>query len=254
VNISNKGIRERIVERLSKFEILIGTPSAWRARRLGCYLDMYKTVYRLRVMGLRPRTILDIGANRGMFSRCCHFVFPRAEIYAFEPLRDCYRELLKLKNEIPRFECFSFALAERTGESFIHRSSYDFSSSLLDMGDLHKEAFPYSASEKLEKIEIRTLDQVLDGRNLERPLLVKIDVQGSEKFVILGALNTLERADYVVCEMSLRQLYKGQALFDEVYTMLLDAGFRFSGQTGELRHPKSSETLQIDGLFTREKQ
>ena len=54
--------------------------------------------------------------------------------------------------------------------------------------------------------------------------------------------------------MSFRSLYKGQALFDEVYRQLIDTGFRFCGQLGELQHPNSTEVLQTDGLFVRAKQ
>jgi FkbM family methyltransferase len=204
-------------------------------------------------MGLRPNTILDIGANRGMFSKCAYYIFPDASIYAFEPLKDCYEELCDLKGTVIKLECYNIALGDKPSEVFIHRSIYDYSSSLLEMDDLHKQAFPYTAGERLEKVQIQTLDAVLAGKRIERPLLMKIDVQGYEKFVFEGASETLKQTDYIVCEMSFRSLYKGQALFDEVYRLLIDAGFQFRGHIGEVQHPESTEVLQIDGLFIREK-
>jgi len=189
-----------------------------------------------------------------MFSKCAHYVFPHASIYAFEPLKHCYEELCELKKTITNIQCYNVALGADEQEGMIHRSSYDYSSSLLEMGDLHKEAFPYSAGARLEKVQVRTLDGILDDKALQKPVLMKIDVQGYEKQVLEGARRTLGQTDYVICEMSIRPLYKGQALFDDVYRHLVDAGFRFSGQVGELRHPKTSEVLQIDGLFVREEQ
>jgi len=248
-----KGLKNYIAEKLRKVLIILETPNALRARRAGCYFELYSSVYRLHAMGLRPLTILDIGASRGMFSRCAHYVFPAAAVYAFEPLRDCYENLANLKSVIKKFESYNVALGAENGETAIHRSSYDYSSSLLEMGELHKEAFPYSAGERLEKVEVRTLDGILKGKSLERPVLMKIDVQGYEKPVLLGARETLACTDYVVCEMSFKPLYKGQALFDEVYHHLVSSGFRFFGQVGELQHPDSSEVLQVDGLFIREK-
>ncbi|KRT62455.1 MAG: FkbM family methyltransferase [Candidatus Dadabacteria bacterium CSP1-2] len=242
-----------IGEKLRKLEILLNTPGAFKARIEGCYFELYKMVHRLYAMGLRPNTILDIGANRGMFSKCAYYIFPDASIYAFEPLKDCYEELCDLKGTVIKLECYNIALGDKPSEVFIHRSIYDYSSSLLEMDDLHKQAFPYTAGERLEKVQIQTLDAVLAGKRIERPLLMKIDVQGYEKFVLRGASETLKQTDYIVCEMSFHSLYKGQALFEEVYRLLIDAGFQFRGHIGEVQHPESTEVLQIDGLFIREK-
>jgi FkbM family methyltransferase len=245
-------LKRRLNERLTQVQIALDAPGALKARLAGCYFETYCMVYRLLAIGLKPRVILDIGANRGMFSRCAHYVFPDATIYAFEPLRDCYEKLRNLRSKIKKLECYNVALAGEVGEKVIHRSSYDYSSSLLEMEGLHKEAFPYTAGERLEKVQVNTLDGILHDRFLEKPILMKIDVQGYEKFVLLGAQRTLQQTDYVLCEMSVRPLYQGQALFDEIYRRLASSGFRFSGQIGELRHPKSSEVLQIDGLFIKE--
>jgi len=232
---------------------MIDTPGAFRARIKGCYFEFYRMAYSFSAMGFNPRTILDIGANRGMFTKCLNYVFPNAAIYAFEPLKDCFEELYALKKVVNKLECYNVALAEKSFETFIHRSSYDYSSSLLEMNELHKQAFPYTAGEQLEKIKVQTLDTVLNGINISRPLLMKIDVQGYEKFVLAGATETLKQTDYILCEMSLRSLYKGQALFDDIYQRITSNGFNFSGQMGESLHPNTKEVLQIDGLFVRRK-
>jgi len=246
-------LRKTISEKLNKLQIMLNTPGAFRARTKGCYFELYRMVYRLYAMGFRPQTILDIGANRGMFSKCANYAFPDTAIYAFEPLKNCYEELCELKSTISKLQCYNVALAEKSGEAFIQKSSYDYSSSLLEMEDLHKKAFPYTTGKRLEKVKVQTLDAILAEEHTERPLLMKIDVQGYERFVLDGARETLKQTDYIVCEMSFRTLYKGQALFDEVYHRLTNAGFFFCGQIGELQHPKSTEVLQIDGLFVRAK-
>ena len=212
---------------------------------------MYRLVYGFSSQGISPLTVLDIGANRGMFSRAIHYVYPKAKIFAFEPLHDCYNELKKLEKEIPELETFNTALADTIGETEIHRSSFDYSSSLLEMGEIHKTAFPHTSGETLEKIALNTLDNILQKKLLLRPLLMKIDVQGYEKFVLNGAVETLKQTDYIICEMSFQPLYKEQALFDVMYQLICNAGFRYAGQVGEMRHPQTSEVLQIDGLFVR---
>lgn len=245
-------MKRYVSDKLRKLQILMDYPNALKARQAGCYFELFSEIYRLSARGLKPSTILDIGANRGMFSRCAHYIFPGAMIHAFEPLHDCYTELSHLQNQIPNMVCYQIALGESDGEAVIHRSSYDYSSSLLPMAELHKQAFPYTASERLEPIPVRTLDGLLGTPPLPRPLLVKIDVQGYELPVIRGGWNVLSKADYVICETSFVPLYSGQALFEDVYGAMHALGFRFRGQLGELTHPKSKAALQIDALFVRE--
>ena len=246
-------LRKLIIDRLDKLKTVLDTPGVLRARLSGCRgLDLITMLFRLKAMGINPKTILDIGAYRGIFSRCAHYTFPDAAIYAFEPLTDCFKELSTLKKKIRKFECYNVALGEKRGETSIHRSSFDGASSLLEMASVHKQAFPSSADEQLETVRIEMLDTVLDKKALVAPVLMKLDVQGYEKFVLQGAEKTIEQTDFIVCEMSFVPLYEGQALFDEMYRQISDAGFRFSGQLAELQHPETTEVLQIDGLFIRD--
>jgi len=41
------------------------------------------------------RTVLDIGANSGQSARLYRYLFPRAAIFAFEPLPECYKRLMQ---------------------------------------------------------------------------------------------------------------------------------------------------------------
>lgn len=246
-----KKIKRWLINRIGKIQIILTTPGALHARLKGHYFEMYEMVSRLRQMGIMPKTILDIGANRGMFTKTSHYVFPDAKIYAFEPLANCYAELKALKTSIPGLETYEVALSDHAGETVIHKSNYDYSSSLMEMGDLHKEAFPYTAGVTTESIRMESLDGIFDEKDLQRPVLMKIDVQGYEKFVLDGAVKTLNHCDVIICEMSLSVLYKDQALFHDIYTQLIGAGFEYAGNIGELVNPKTSCILQVDGLFIR---
>ena len=39
-------------------------------------------------------TVLDVGANTGQFALEIHKILPQAMIYSFEPLKDCYEQLM----------------------------------------------------------------------------------------------------------------------------------------------------------------
>ena len=246
-----KVIKDRILNRIKQLVIILENPSSIKARISGCYFEVYCMLYRMKSMNINPKTIIDIGANRGMFSKTANYLFKDAKIIAYEPLKLCYSELEKLKKTIPSFECFNYAIGNKIEKSQIFRSSYDYSSSILKMEDLHKEAFPLSDKINIEDIEVTTLDKALFNKKLQRPIMVKIDVQGYENFVIEGAAKILEKTDILICELSFHKLYNNQVLFGDVYVQLKKMDFRFLGSLNELWHPQIFALLQIDGLFVK---
>src|SRR5215203_7296691 len=181
------------------------------------------------VASLGIRTVIDVGAHTGEFARMIKQVIPNAAIFSFEPLKDEFERLEQQMQNGASFVAFNCAVGDRNDTVEIHRSSYAQSSSLLPMASLHKEAFPTSASHTSEKVEVKRLDDVLRGFRLEPEILVKIDVQGYEDRVIAGATETLARAKAVIVEVSFRELYEGQPLFDGIFGMLSERGFKYMG-------------------------
>ena len=83
------------------------------------------------------------------------------------------------------------------------------------------------------------------------PILLKIDVQGYEDQVILGATRIMQQVDSIMIEMSFQPLYQGQPLFDEIYQLLISKGFTFAGNMDGLFSPLDGSILQSDGIFIR---
>ena len=242
-------IKNKLLRRLHQLIFIIENPDSLKARFSGCYFEIYNMLYRIKSMNIIPRTIIDIGANRGMFSKTSNYLFNNAEIIAYEPLQDCFKELQKMSRIIPSFECYNYAIGNKFEKGQIFKSEYDYSSSLLKMAKLHKKAFPVSDNMEIENIQITTLDKELLGRKLKKPILVKIDVQGYENFVIDGAREILRETDILICELSFYKLYENQSLFEDIYNQLKALNFRFFGSLNEILHPANSAILQIDGLF-----
>lgn len=195
--------------------------------------------------------IIDIGANIGLFSMFIHKIFPRASIYAFEPLRECY-EQLKLQGEnIKTIKVFNIALGDKKETTTIRKNSFAPSSSILEMSEKHKTAFPYTKTFKLDKVEMDTLDNILANKNLLN-ILIKIDVQGYEHKVLLGAQKILENTKIIILEVSFEKLYIGSSDFDEVYDMLKEFNFKYCGSWGQLNDPNNGKPLQQDAIFLKE--
>jgi FkbM family methyltransferase len=68
----------------------------------------------------------------------------------------------------------------------MHKNEFSDSSSLLEMADLHKQAFPFTARETLETVAVKRLDEAVEGLPLQDDILIKMDTQGYEDRVIAG--------------------------------------------------------------------
>ena len=119
------------------------------------------------------------------------------------------------------------------------------------MKSSHEEAFPFSKGGTIQEIDISRLDDIADQMILERPILIKMDVQGFEDKVILGGLQTIERADILIVELSLEVLYESQLLFDDMYKLLTSLGFKYQGNLVQLHSAVDGKIVQIDGIFVR---
>ena len=207
-----------------------------------------------KIMWLRNtqiQTILDIGANTGQFAKSIHQIFPQAILYSFEPLEDCYNELVNNFKEIPQFQAFNVALGDKTAQMEINCSQYSPSSSLLTMAEIHKNAFPYTQDQTLYKVDVVKLSDIANKLNLQKPILIKLDVQGFEDKVIAGGKDVIEQAELIIIEMSLEELYENQPLFDDIYKILVNLGFKYKGNYEQLHSPQDGRILQVDGIFMK---
>jgi FkbM family methyltransferase len=199
------------------------------------------------------KTVIDVGANRGQFAEYIHKLLPDARIYSFEPLKDCYDQLCKNMKGIPNFRAFQFALGDENKQRKMYCNDFSPSSSLLPMEELHKEAFPQTEHTTPEKIDIRRLDDISQELDIVENVLIKIDVQGFEEKVILGGDKVISRASVLIVETSFQSLYQGQYLFDAIYDMLRERGFRYMGGEEALKNPQDGSILACDSVFCRGK-
>jgi len=199
-----------------------------------------------------PQTVLDIGAHVGVYTERFHELFPEATIYAFEPLPKSYDLLAERVGSYSQIHSFNVALGNFDGEMEFYQNEASETSSLLEMSDIHKAAYPHTERETQTKVSVRKLDSYAKEMNLVSPVLAKIDVQGGELDVVKGALRTLEQVDMVIIETSFSELYEKQPLFVDVYKLMTQCGFIYSGSFNQLLHPVSRRVLQQDAIFLKD--
>lgn len=241
--------------RLASLLVDAVTPSFLRALLTWpCFsVTSFEMLQRLARQGIRAATVIDVGANTGQFAVAAAKILGCERVISFEPQPSCIGCLSKISKALPQIEVRPFALGERVGEVTIKINSHSHSSSILPLSARHLKAFPDAVESGEVSVSMLTLDKAFENEALKEPILLKLDVQGYETFVLKGAIETLNRIKYVVMETSFVPLYDGEATFLQLLDSMNQRGFRFVRPIGFLEDPKSNEILQADVLFVNEK-
>ncbi len=195
-------------------------------------------------------TVIDVGANRGQFALFALHRFPRARIVCFEPLPNAFQKLAQVVGHDPRISVQQCAIGAVEETLSLNVTRRDDSSSLFKPTYLQTHTFSNTNAVSSVDVAVRRLDDVIDTCSLSCPFLLKIDVQGFELEVIRGAERLLREDGDILVEASFAELYKGQALADEVVATLLSQGYRLRG-ISSLTHGLDGASLQGDFLFSR---
>jgi len=197
----------------------------------------------LKLDGYAPRTLLDIGANVGEFSRDFLQAFPDCVPTLIEPNPFCEEELARLP-----FERHMAAASSETGEAELFLSK-DW---LVTTGaSLYRENSDYFRDELLIQRTVPKvrLDDLLAGRRFD---FVKIDTQGSELDVLRGGETVLRQADYILLEVSVVEYNIGAPPAEDLLLQLISMGFVPADITEVHRMAEVREgILQMDMLFKR---
>lgn len=190
-------------------------------------------------------TVLDVGANKGQFAAFARRRWPRARLICFEPLPGPRKRLEGILGNSE--DVFAVALGNYDGEAEIHIASREDSSSLLPLGDGQRKLF-HMHELACVSVPVRRLDTVI-SKELVRPTLLKIDVQGYEFQTLQGSVGLLESIDAAYVECSFSEMYSGQVLADDVAKFLGDFGLVETGRFNLCRI--GGRDVQADLLFER---
>lgn len=196
----------------------------------------------------RFSSVVDVGANRGQFTLLMAGLCPDATILAFEPLIEPYRKLIEVTSAFPNVRTFNSAIGPLRADMAMNIAKRDDSSSLLPITDLQEQIFPNTGHQRTVDVRIAPLGDFLEGRQMVRPSLLKIDVQGYELEVLKGSKDQLDRFDVIYVEASFLELYGGQPLACDVIAALDAERFRLSA-IHNLAHAPDGRAVQADFLF-----
>jgi len=159
---------------------------------------------------VRPgATVYDVGAHSGYHSLLCALlVGPAGRVIAFEP-NPVNRASIKqqlLANPAAQVIVSSYALSDCCGPSAFDTSHGRSQGRLADHGDL--------------TVETRQLDFLVTHEGFPEPDVIKIDVEGYEKQLLLGAMTTINKCHPVIlCDRN------DDTTFSQVDGLLTDIGY-----------------------------
>lgn len=200
------------------------------------------------VLELRPRTVVDIGANRGQFALAARHFLPDARIISFEPLAAPAATYRAVFQKDPRVTLHQVAIGARRELRQMNICAEDDASSLLPVS--RQQEILYSGAEVVGHAEVSVcpLDDIVNASSLERPALLKIDVQGAEFDTLMGCRSLLGSFDFIYCECSFIELYHGQKLAAEIIAWLADKSFALGGAYN-VDYDSRGRAIQADLLF-----
>lgn len=232
----------RLENRLKR-EALRGTPISAAGY---VTFDGYELLLQLR--SAPPKVIYDLGANRGHWTQLAKSIFPGAVVHGFEPLPHHCAEFTRHTQALASVHLHAVALGEAPAELEMDITSFSDCASLLAPTAALAETYDVRSGAKV-RVPVVRLDDWVAEKNLPRPDLVKLDLQGYELLALRGAPECLRHARAVLLELSFRDYYSDQAKPGAIIAHLEHAGFRLAAFSPDL--PAGLPLEQADALFLK---
>jgi FkbM family methyltransferase len=152
-----------------------------------------KKVYKPFLVGKRDLTIIDVGANIGLFTQ--YAAEYAKKVYALEPSALHLEALGRLvtENKLTNVQVLPLALSNENGTTrFYHNDNV----TMFSMEDT------VNNKEDFEEVPTCTLDKLFETEGIEHVDLLKLDVEGSEHKVITseGFDKVKDKIDVIVGE------------------------------------------------------
>jgi FkbM family methyltransferase len=143
---------------------------------------------------LKPGMIFfDVGANAGLFSISAAKKIGGANVFAFEPCSSTC-ELLKrnlILNRLAGVNVVPNALGDSVGEGVLQINTRGKDG----LNTLGQATHPNCKVVGQEAVRITTVDAFMKDQNIPRVDVMKVDIEGAELMMFVGARDLLERAD-----------------------------------------------------------
>ena len=166
---------------------------------------------------------VDVGANIGLFSLIASkFVGPEGLVICFEPSPTTFDRLVENVNQncLENIDLRNIGLSNSSGELtfYISENGYDAWNSFAPGQD--------NKLQRSIQVPVSTLDKELSGIDKSRVKVIKIDVEGWEKFVLYGGQAFLkEYSPIVIVEFTEENTFNAGYPVYDLYDIMENYGY-----------------------------
>jgi FkbM family methyltransferase len=210
---------------------------------IGSIYEFLKTV---NDRGFSPRGIIDVGANRGDWTKLALNLFPKANILMIEPQSEMVAPLEQICREHPNVEFIQAGAGPSPGE--LIQTIWD---DLAGSSFLPHATQEHLSSGKQRLTRIITIADEVQKRPHFHPDLVKLDIQGFEIEALKGATPLFGVTELFILETSLYEFLPRIPLTHDCFTFMRSKGYDFYDVTGFIRRPFDGALAQIDIAFAK---
>src|SRR5215471_2081083 len=170
----------------------------------------------------QPVAILDIGAHHGYTVDKLLDYARGAKVHAFEPTPQSAAILRRRMNKRPNVHVHEMALGDKTGMTRFHLNVGEQTNSLLD--NVTQSPFGQVQVHLAEvQVQSMTLDDWAEKFEPQGTLLLKADIQGAEKLLVIGGKKTFaDRIAAFYTEICILPQYESQATFCDMNRIMVE--------------------------------
>jgi len=157
--------------------------------------------------------VFDVGGNIGQSIDAYRKLFPGAAITTFEPLPDCFSTLRQNYGSLSGVSLENLALSKKKGTMPFYSTKCRAASSLLPPDEVVQKKSPKGNYDYDQiTVNVDTLDDYFLSKKSGIIDILKIDVQGAELDVLIGAKKLLaeNKIRFMYVEVIFADNYKGQ--------------------------------------------
>jgi FkbM family methyltransferase len=184
-------------------------------------------------------TLFDIGANVGQTANGLVRYFPKSQIYCFEPVSTTFNILSQKFSSYSNVTCVQKGIGSVSGSANIILHENSELNTIIINGPRENTKIGE------ETIVIETLDNFAETQNISHIDFLKMDVQGWEMEVLLGAKRLLQNKciRFVYTEVGFRRSDRDMQHFSEINDYLENQGFWLCGFYDPFRWGEKKEYL-----------
>ena len=198
----------------------------------------------LKGFRFNPGHVLDVGANKGNWTRVAFKYFPDAMFTLVEPQDELKAHVQDLVGRGCKIRWIHAGAADKPGSLPFTISQRDDSSSFA-VSENDAQALGLQRTD----VAVRTLNEIVSTFNLPIPEIVKIDAEGFDLRVLSGASNLIGKTELFFIEAAVRCDYENSV--SEVVRRMADNGYKLLDITDINRSPKFGVLWLLELAFIR---